>query len=73
MRKTPGPTPSSSAVIKADKRLKGVSTAADSETTSLPPGKSSSCAIKVPALLVTGDKNAPETNTQILNWIKTTS
>ncbi|MDT0612276.1 alpha/beta hydrolase [Streptomyces lancefieldiae] len=105
------------AVIKADERLKDVSTAADSDTTPLPPAKSPSRAIKVPTLLVTGDKdqyctagtctsktmlaserpyysdqagltsivvpnsghnvqlhkNALETNTQILNWIKTTS
>ncbi|MEU5355455.1 alpha/beta hydrolase [Streptomyces sp. NPDC020947] len=105
------------AVIKADERLKDVSTAADSETTPLSPAKSPSRTIKVPTLLVTGDKdqyctvgtctpktmlanerpyysdlagltsivvpnsghnvqlhkNAPETNTQILNWIKTTS
>ncbi|CAL9271670.1 hypothetical protein SUDANB5_00114 [Streptomyces sp. SudanB5_2050] len=105
------------AVIKADERLKDVSTAADSETTPLPPAKSPSRAINVPTLLVTGDKdqyctagtctsktmlagerpyysdqagltsivvpnsghnvqlhkNAPETNAQILNWIKTTS
>ncbi|WP_282089478.1 alpha/beta fold hydrolase [Streptomyces tendae] len=105
------------AVIKADERLKDVSTAADSETTSLSPAKSPSRTIKVPTLLVTGDKdqyctvgtctpktmlanerpyysdqagltsivvpnsghnvqlhkNAPETNTQILNWIKATS
>lgn len=105
------------AVIKADERLKDVSTAADSDTTTLPPVKSPSRTIKVPTLLVTGDKdqyctagtctpntmlanerpyysdqadltsivvpnsghnvqlhkNAPETNTQILNWIKSMS
>jgi pimeloyl-ACP methyl ester carboxylesterase len=45
------------AVIKADERLKDVSTAADSERVSLPPAKSPSRSIKVPVLLVVGDKD----------------
>ncbi|MGW4571605.1 alpha/beta fold hydrolase [Streptomyces tendae] len=45
------------AVIEADERLKDVSTAADSETTPLSPAKSPSRTIKVPTLLVTGDKD----------------
>lgn len=44
-------------VIKADERLKDVSTAADSDSASLPPAQSLSRAIKVPTLLVTGDKD----------------
>lgn len=45
------------AVIEADERLKDVSTAADSVSTNTPPAKSPSRAIKVPTLLVTGDKD----------------
>ncbi|MFF4471394.1 alpha/beta hydrolase [Streptomyces sp. NPDC001599] len=45
------------AVIKADERLKDVSTAADSDNESLPAAQSPSQAIKVPTLLVTGDKD----------------
>ncbi|MYS86866.1 alpha/beta fold hydrolase [Streptomyces sp. SID5474] len=45
------------AVIKADERLKDVSTAADSDGTSLPPAQSPSRSIKVPTLLVVGDKD----------------
>ncbi|MFE0415539.1 alpha/beta hydrolase [Streptomyces tendae] len=45
------------AVIKADERLKDVSTAADSDNASLPAAQSPSQAIKVPTLLVTGDKD----------------
>jgi pimeloyl-ACP methyl ester carboxylesterase len=45
------------AVIKADERLKDVSTAADSGSENLPPAQSSSRSIKVPTLLVVGDKD----------------
>lgn len=46
-----------SAVIEADERLKDVSTAADSESADLPPAQSPSRSIKVPTLLVVGDKD----------------
>lgn len=45
------------AVIKADERLKDVSTSADSDSAVLPPAQSPSRSIKVPTLLVTGDKD----------------
>ncbi|MBU6535946.1 alpha/beta fold hydrolase [Streptomyces sp. NPDC057245] len=45
------------AVIRADERLKDVSTAADADRTGLPPAESPSRAIKAPTLLVVGDKD----------------
>ncbi|BCL32544.1 alpha/beta fold hydrolase [Streptomyces aurantiacus] len=45
------------AVIEADERLKDVSTAADSDSANLPPAQSPSRSIKVPTLLVVGDKD----------------
>ena len=45
------------AVIEADERFKDVSTAADSEGANLPPAQSPSRSIKVPTLLVVGDKD----------------
>lgn len=44
------------AVMDADERLKGLSAVADSDSANLPPAQSPSRAIKVPTLLVTGDK-----------------
>lgn len=45
------------AVIRADERLKDLSTAADSSGSDLPPAQSPSRSVKVPTLLVVGDQD----------------